>query len=177
MNGFPELLESLRNGDFESFKAISVIYPTIIDQWFETIVFNCPDDLKWIEWCATRTIRIFTQSTLDLAISKGKRNISYYLLRRLECISSIKLYVFGVDPSIVRVAIDCGITKTTDVNYYEEYPSAICARQQLRQNAICILGAKRCYSQRIACSAGFADVLQIIARCMWSARLTEEFWF
>jgi hypothetical protein len=83
--------------------------------------------------------------------------------------------VFDVTTQVARQSLEIGVRVKVDVLNITS--DALQARKQLRQATICILDAKRCRSRRIASSAGFANVLQIIARCMWNARLTEDFWF
>jgi hypothetical protein len=102
-------------------------------------------------------------------------NAQTYMLLGIRTGTQKHNHVPEITMQFARKALENGVCVKMDANNIAS--DALQARQQLRQNAICILSAKRCRSRRIAGSAGFADVLQIIARCMWGARLTEDFWF
>jgi hypothetical protein len=176
------MMESVSNKDFDTFVCIlNTNLDDFHDHYNSLLTFCKEDDPKWVKvflFSEKKEIafRQYVRDTADIFVTKNMVCIVRYLLRN-EYMSPNWLNCAGKKP-MARLLIDFGAKPPPRTNLPVKYcKRAIRARQQLRQNAICILGAKHCRSRRIAGNPGFADVLQIIARCMWSARLNESFWF
>jgi hypothetical protein len=182
-------MEGLRTavitGDFETFKALvdawkSDAYFVVswVIFWLET------DDVKWIEYCKpVQTYRNGT-SLLSSAVVKDKPNIVLSLLRSGFDVNYSAPISNTTPIEVVRskqtakylIEFGCDPPRYDSSGYYSNFATdVINARNRIRHRAIITLGANRCRS-RYRAKGGFTDVLQIIARCVWSARLSEFVW-
>jgi hypothetical protein len=159
---------------FDAFVCILNTKPHCIFLAIDYVLLYGEDNPKWINACNDKELITWHLCTYaQVIIERNMINVTRYFLR--ENYISPNWLVCATTKPMARLLIDFGAIRPPKKHLpIKQCKRAIRARQQLRQTTICILGAKRCRSRRIA---GFADVLQIIARCMWSARLTESFWF
>jgi hypothetical protein len=174
-----ELREAVSVGDFETVKALVDSKIVRLKRAYEYFIFDCEfDDPRWIEYLEP----IYTTgdiSRLNQAVARNKPKCALSLLKRgayvnhrsiishkipIECAGTKQMVKLLIEYGSDRPSIEGALAKfATDV---------IDSRNHIRQCAIITLYAGRCRS-RYCAKGGFADILQIIARCVWSARLSE----
>jgi hypothetical protein len=178
-----ELLDAVDSGDFETFKAIvdSKLYDNFT--CIEVALYRIEDDPKWIEYCEPFYVSNTGVSFLNNAVCCNQPNVVISMLKRGALVNHRSRFS-GDTPidcarskQLVKILIEHGsdIPRNSLTVYAQFATDAINARDRIRHRAIITLGANRCRS-RYRAKGGFADVLQIIARCVWSARLSEFVW-
>lgn len=169
------LKKACLDGDFEAFKA-STSTARKLDILFCVQTF-APDDPIWLNHCLLINPTLSLLMLRGLCIKNDKQNMVRYLVKQkgvsLDYLNRFAKYGLDGSPSVsmCRVLIDLGATKIDDAHRYHRIcKESIADRNRCRHCALITLCASRCRSR-------YRDVLQIIARCVWSARLTEDFWF
>lgn len=171
------LKQACKDGDFEAVK----VNASMVSQYdIPYIVLRyAPDDPIWLNYCLLIAPSMSRLLMRGLSIRGGKKNIICYLVTEIG-VSLDYLDRFGdyglddadfCSASMQRILIDLGATKMrSDCANFGKCKTAISNRHRCRHSALITLSASRCRSD-------IRDILQIIARCVWSARLTESFWF
>ena len=155
------------NQKFVEFEAFATLYPLAFNKASDHVMGLCSDDPKWIKRCVDNDQNACIP-LLHTAVRHDKLNIVKYM-----AMNGVQLGL-SIDHfrsrQMARLLIDCGSALSTRLENLWVNES-IQARLSYRHCAILTIGAKRCHSPI------HRDVLQIIARCVWSARLCESFWF